>query len=203
MPYVAVHQKQLGRGIPCINGRPQGSTDCGPRSWQAAADQRTRGRIRPGVRRLRRRAGATGCVPTSLDDAKRALDGLSVPGRTPLRFYRKRTVAAIRRAARVGAVLIVAIDYGKWNQIHKRETGDPNFKGAHSIAVLDQRTRGAGIEWLVMDPLEDGRRAGIPRGSTWRLRSEVIAAAVALSGGDRDAIYAGIVAGGKRKVNGL
>lgn len=194
MPYVARHQPQLGRGIP-VPGRTQGSVDCGPRSWQVAADQRSTGRVRPGVRRLRRRAGAIGPVPTSIDDAKRALDRFPVPGRQALRYYRKRTVAAIRKAARRGAVVHLAIHYGRWNQIRGRKTGDPNFGGAHSIAILDQRTLGHGIEWLVEDPLEDGRRKGIPRGPTWYRRSEVIGAAVALAGGDRSRIYAGVVVG--------
>lgn len=198
MPYVAKHQPQLGRGVP-VPGRSRGSVDCGPRSWQMVADQRTDGRIRPGVKRLRRRGSVPGPQPTSLTDAWRALDGRRVPGREPLRFYRKRTVAQLKQGVRKGRPAVVAISYRAWNA-SQDETGDPYFTGAHSVAILgerDRRAQGSRIEWLISDPLDDGRRSGIARGPRWVLRRDVINAAVAL-GGSRNRIYAGIVGGGRR-----
>lgn len=194
MPYVPRHQAQLGRGIP-VPGATQGSRDCGPRSWQMGADARTTGKRKPGVRALRRRGHCTGPVPTSMDDAKRALDGLSVPGRTPLRYYRKRKAADVKQAVRKGRPVHLAISYRKWNTSQKQETGDPAFSGAHSVLIFGERRRGHGVEWLLFDPLEDGRRAAISRGPTWRLREHIMVAAIALAGGDRNRLYAGVIGG--------
>jgi hypothetical protein len=196
MPYRSIHQAQLGRGIP-VPGRTRGSRDCGPRSWQVAADQRSAGRKRIGVRALRRRGGVPGPQATSMSDAKRALHGLPVPGRRPLRAYIKRRVSEVKQAARNGRPVVVAIDYGAWND-RDAGTGDPRFRGPHSVVILEQRDRGAGVEWLLMDPLDDGRRAGIERGSRWVRRRDVIAAMLALAGGNRSGIWALVVAGGQR-----
>ncbi len=197
MPYQPLHQAQLGRGVP-VPGGTTGARDCGPRSWQMAADARSHGRIRPGVRRLRRRAGAPGPVPTSIDHARRALHGLPVAGRTPLRYYRKRRVAEVRQAVRRGKPVHLAIDYGAWNRSQRGRTGDPNFRGSHSVLITRQRKRGHGVEWLLFDPLDDGRRRGIERGGRWVLRRHLIAAAVKLAGGNRNGIWAGVIGGANR-----
>jgi hypothetical protein len=63
---------------------------------------------------------------------------------------------------------------------------------------MAERDRGAGVEWLLADPLDDGRRAGIARGPRWVLRRQLVAAAVALAGGKRDGIWAGVIGGGRR-----
>lgn len=189
MPYVPIHQKQLGRGVP-VPGKAQGSRDCGPRSWQMGVDARSKGRKRPGVRALRRRGGVTGPQATSIDDAHRALDGMNIPGRTPLRYYRKRQATAAQKAVAAGKPVHLAIDYGKWNDVMRKDTGDPAFRGGHSVLVFGERRRGSGIEWLLFDPLDDGRRKAIPRGPRWVLRKHVMAAARALGG-----IWAGVIGG--------
>jgi len=194
MPYQPVHQKQLRRGVP-VPGRTRGSRDCGPRSWQMIADARTRGRVRPGVYRLRRRAGVSGPQATSIDDGQRALNGLPVPGRKPLKAWRKRKLRDLNAAVRAGRPAMVAIHYGHWNRTQDKRTGDPNFTGAHAVAILDERRRGAGIEWLLGDPLDDGRRKGIERGARWVKRKDVNDAALALAGGNRNGIWALVVGG--------
>lgn len=193
MPYDPIHQAQLYRGVP-VPGRTQGSRDCGPRSWQMGADARSDGALRIGVRRLRRRAGATGPVPTSMDDAQRALDGLKVPGRTPLRAWRKRSSEAIQEAVQRGHPVVLAIHYGRWNEVMAKDTGDPYFTGAHSVLVRRERRRPrAGVEWLLFDPLDDGRRAGIARGGRWVRRAKLMTAARALGA------YYALVIGGARE----
>lgn len=194
MPNDPIHQAQLGRGIP-VPGRTRGSLDCGPRSWQMGADDRTNGRVRPGVRALRRRAGVTGPQATSTADAQRALDGLRVPGRTPLRYYRKSSAAAVRQAVRNGRPVHLGIDYGAWNDSQRRRTGDPRYRGGHSVLVARERRRGAGVEWLLFDPLDDGRRPGIERGGRWVLRRDLLAAATSFAGGS-GRVHAGVIGGG-------
>lgn len=197
MAYQPVLQTQLGRGIP-VPGRTRGSRDCGPRSWQMGIDARTRGRVHHTIAWLRARGRVPGPVPTSIDDAKRAIDGIRVPGRGPLRYYRRRTVAAARKAVRAGYPLQLGIDYGAWNKSQRRHTGDPRFTGGHSVLVFGQRVTDHGvIQWHLFDPLEDHRRPEIPRGPRWVDRKDLIAAAVELAGGRRDAIYAGVIAGGR------
>lgn len=197
MSYQPALQPQLGRGIP-VPGRTRGSRDCGPRSWQMGIDARTRGRVHHTIAWLRNRGRVPGPVPTSIDDARKAIDGLAVPGRSPLRYYRRRKVAGVRKAVRAGFPVQLGIDYGAFNRLQRKRTGDPNFSGGHSVLVYGQRDGKRGVEWQLFDPLDDGRRAGIPRGPRWVPRKHLIKAAVALAGGDREAIYAGIVAGGRR-----
>jgi len=197
MPYVPVHRMQLGRGTP-VPGRTRGALDCGPRSWQVGIDARTRGTAFYPVSFLRARGRVPGPQPTNIDDAKRAIDGLRVQRRTPLRYFRRRTVAGVRKAVRRGFPVQLAISYRKWNTIVKHDSGDPAFRGGHSILIADQRDRGHGVEWLIYDSLEDGRRKNIPRGPSWRRRRDVVAAAVALADGDRNRIWAGVIAGAKK-----
>lgn len=191
MPYIPRHQKQLGQGVP-VPGKAQGSRDCGPRSWSMGVDARSKGRKRPSVRLLRHRGGVPGPQPTSIDDAHRALHGMIIPGRTPLRYYRKAKATAVQHAVAAGKPVHLGIDYGTWNDVMKGDTGDPRFRGGHSVLVFGERRRGAGIEWLLFDPLDDGRRKGIPRGSRWVLRKHVMAAAKALTPGR---VHAGVIGG--------
>lgn len=197
--YRPSHQAQLGRGIP-VPGRTRGSLDCGPRSWQVLVDARTHGRARPTLAALRSRGGVPGAVPTSVDDARRAIDGLPAGrGRTRLRYYRRRTVAAVRKAVRAGFPLHLCIDYGAFTDAQDGRTGDPRFRGGHSVAIVAERHEpGQPVEWLLHDSLDDARRRGIPQGPRWVARRDLVAAAVALGGG-REAIWAGIVAGGNVK----
>ena len=196
MPYLPKHRRQLGEGVR-VPGRARGSMDCGPCSWEVLADKQSAGRVKPGRVQLRKRANVSGPQPTNIDDAWRALNGYPVPGRTKLRYYRKRRVAQVRRAVRLGRPVQLAIAYFDWNKTQRRATGDPNFLGGHSVAIVAERRRGPGVEWLLYDSLDDRRRPGIPAGARWVLRRHVISAAVALAGGNRNGIWAGVMGGGK------
>jgi len=198
MPRIPEHQAQLGRGIP-VPGRTRGALDCGPRSWQGGIAARTGGRLFRTVARLRARGRVPGPVPTNIDDARRACDGLRVPGRRSLRYYRRRRARDVRRAVRAGLPVQLAISYRAWNESQDERTGDPRFMGGHSVLIYGERVIGDqhGVEWLLYDSLDDKRRRGIPQGPRWVKRRDLIAAAVALAGGDRDGIWAGIFGGAR------
>jgi len=193
--YMPKHQRQLGVGVR-VPGRTRGSRDCGPRSWSMGVDARSKGRRRPTVVWLRKRGGVEGPQSTSIDDAKRAVHGLRVRGRSPMRYWRTRDVANVRRWVRKGRPAHLAIDYGKWNDLLGDRTGDPRFRGGHSVMVYGQRRERGLLEWLLWDPLEDGRRAGIPVGPTWYPRWQIISAARALGARyGRSDIWAGLIGG--------
>lgn len=191
MPYQPKHQPQLGRGIP-VPGRTRGSRDCGPRSWQMAMDARSGGRVAPGVWALRRRGQVPGPQPTNITDAKHAIHGWPVPGRTPLRYWRIGSAARLRQAVRKGRPVHLAIDYGAWNALRDGKTGDPRFRGGHSVMVYGQRKVKGVVQWQLYDPLEDARRKGIPQGPTWVPRHQLITAARSLGG-----IFAGWIGGSR------
>lgn len=59
-------------------------------------------------------------------------------------------------------------------------SGSPGFMGAHSVGLYGTRTVNGVIQWLVGDPLYDGRRPAIYRGMRWISRSIMIKAGLAL-----------------------
>lgn len=200
MVYRPRHQPQLGRGVP-VPGRTRGSRDCGPRSIQMGMDKQTRGRLLPGPVELRKRMGSEGPVPTNVWDAKQGVE--SYKGGTkyrPMRYYIKRKVSDVKAAVRDGKPVQCAIDYGRFNDLMNK-TGDPYFRGGHSVMVVEQKRWADGtIVWLLYDPLDDQRRSTIPQGPRWVPRSKVVAAMVALAGGNSNGIWAGVIGGGQKRV---
>jgi hypothetical protein len=195
--YTPKFQPQLGRGVP-VPGRTRGSRDCGPRSWQMGIDFLTKGRKRPGVWDLRRRGNVTGPVPTSVWDAKLAVESFdSIRGLTPLRYYIRRDIESVRRAVHNGKYVHVCVDYETMNKLMTR-TGDPNFKGGHSIGVLGERKLGGTVQWRIFDPLDDARRAEIPQGPRWVKRWKVIRAMEDFALGE-GRCYAGVFGGGRKR----
>lgn len=59
-------------------------------------------------------------------------------------------------------------------------SNSPGFYGAHSEGVYGTRVHNGVIEWLMADPLADGRRDGITRGMEWIPRTVVVKADGAL-----------------------
>ena len=97
---------------------------------------------------------------------------------------------SVKKAVARGAFVQLAIDYGKFNDMQKRKTGDPNFRGGHSVGVMGERKKNGVVEWLMFDPLDDGRRSGIPKGPRWVKRGDLIAALKAFGTGG--SVYAGV-----------
>ena len=199
------HSGQLGHGIP-VPGRSRGSRDCGPKVIQFGIDQLTRGQLRPTIVEIRERMGKEGPVTTNTTDAERCVESydneMSRIDRRPLKYDRYRGGAFRRHlvdALKAGDFVQIAIDYGTFNRRLGFRTGDPNFVGSpgrpagHSVGGHGWRDRDTREpEMFLFDPLDDGRRAGIPDGPRWVPLSAVLAAWRDLGG------YFGILRGGER-----
>ncbi len=162
-------------------------------------DKATKGRLKPGPKELRDRMGTPGPQTTNVWDAKQGVE--SYKGGTkykPMRYYIKRKVSEVKAAVRDGKPCQLAIHYGVFNDLMNR-TGDPYFRGGHSVMVCEQRKRKSDGEilWLLFDSLDDQRRTVIPQGPRWVPRWKVIRAMTALSGGNANAIFAGVIGGGQ------
>lgn len=177
MTCIPDHQTQLGRGSR-VPGRTMGSRDCGPRTVQMGIDAVTCGVFVPPITSIRKRMDKPGGVPTSIDDAKRAVE--SYKG---LRYFRKDTVEGVQAVVKAGKFVQLAIDYGVFNDL-MRATGDPAYRGGHSVGVMGERKRGGTVQWLLFDPLDDDRRDGIPWGPRWVPRRKLIKALESFAGGE-------------------
>ena len=193
--YHPAHRSQLGKGVP-VPGRSRGSVDCGPRTVQMGIDQLTRGEQVPSIVEIRRRMGKPGPVPTSTTDADRCVESFGPQNdRRGLDYVRLQGAVyepLLRDAVRAGEYVQVAIDYGVFNRQLGKRTGDPNFTGGHSIGIHGWRIHGGKAQWQLFDPLDDGRRAGIPKGPRWVSPAAVVAAWRAFGS------YLGIFRGGDR-----
>lgn len=165
-----------------------------------AMDKQTKGRLKPGPQELRERMGTPGPVTTNVWDAKKGVE--SYKGGTkykPMRYYIKRKVSEVSQAVRAGKPVQLAIHYGVFNDL-ARKTGDPNFRGGHSVMVCEQKVLKNGtVMWLLYDSLDDSRRSTIPQGPRWVKKSIIVAALKALAGGNPNAIFAGVIGGGQPK----
>ena len=191
------HQPQLGRG-------PTASKDCGPRAVQMGLDQISRGQLIPSIPDIRQRMGKAGNQTTNTSDAERAVeswdDEMVAFKRKPLRYERRQGEAWLRLlddALKGGAYAHLAIDYGVFNdrcKAHGVRTGDPRFRGGHSVGIMGwKRDEKGTVFWRLWDPLDDARRPRvIPKGPRWVRRSILVAAWKAFGG------YFGIFRGGER-----
>lgn len=173
---------QLGKGTP-VPGRTRGSRDCGVRVTQMGVYAASCGYLRPDIPDLRRRMGRPGPQQTNTTNAQQCAQSYG------LRYWRKSNVESVKKAVSKGAFVQLAIDYGVLNDRLGR-TGDPNFRGGHSVGVMGEKKVGSNVMWRLFDPLDDGRRAGIPKGPRWVKRSDLVAALKAFGTGGF--IYAGV-----------
>jgi hypothetical protein len=90
-----------------------------------------------------------------------------------VRYLRQTRVSKVCRYLVKGCQAAVAIDYGELKKLHPGVAGDPSFSGLHSVrwygAYADKdRNRKTDIVAPFftdqLDPLNDGRRGGIPDG---------------------------------------
>jgi hypothetical protein len=144
---------------------------------------------------LRRRMGTPGAQVTNVFDAKRGVESYRFRGRKPLTYTIRTLLSEVRGAVASGRYVHIAIDYGKFNAMPGR-TGDPNFRGGHSIGVWGQRRRNGRVQWRIYDPLDDHRRPEIPQGPRWVNREKVTKAAEAFARGN-GRCYAGVFGGGQ------
>lgn len=191
MAYPIRHQPQLGRGIP-VPGGEQGSRDCGPRSGQMGIDGQTNRIVR--ITDLRKRMGTPGPQVTNVFDMKRGVESYRLRGREPMSYVVRTLMSEVRGAVAAGRAVQICLDYGKFNDLPGR-TGDPNFRLGHSVLVRGQRRRNGVVQWKLYDPLDDGRRAEIPRGPRWVSRRKITRAAEAFAKA-HGRCYAGVFGGG-------
>ena len=194
MPKAPKFQSQLNRG-------KTSSTDCGPRSWQMGIDAQTHGDKRPAPDETRKRAGC-GDGTTSIYDADKAVETYTPKGRKDLKYYIKSKLDDVKEAVKNGKGVHVCVDYGEFNK-RSPKTGDPNFKGGHSMYVLGQRKKTGNdgetkVQWHLYDPLMDGRRSGIAQGPAWIERKHITKSMEAFAGG-KGKCYAGVFGGGAKK----
>ena len=197
MTYLPQHQAQLDAGIP-VPGRTRGSVDCGPRAASVGVDKLTAGEKVPKMPEMRRRMRTPGPQTTNVLDIKRGVESFKrLRGRRPLRYLIRTRLADIDAALARGKGVHLAIDYGVFNDIMAR-TGDPNFRGGHSIDIMGRRVRRGDVWWLLYDSVDDGRRAGIPQGPRWVKARKVSKAAEAFAGGP-GRCQGGVFAGGQKR----
>ena len=174
MTYLPKMQTQLGRGTP-VPGATKGSVDCGPRAWQHVLDHASRGKKTPNIEPLREKAGKAGPQQTNVWDAERAINAYQ-----GVEYRRQTDIAKIKDAVKNGKAVHLCISYRVFNQQqakHGGKTGDPNFNGGHSVAVVDQKTTSDGVvKWMLYDSLDDARRKDIPLGPRWVRRSSLVEA---------------------------
>ena len=194
--YLPKHQPQLGRGV-AVPGRTKGSRDCGPRTVQMGIDLQSQGTQVPTIPTIRKGMGRNGPEQTNIYNTKACVDGMTVPGHKPLRYYIKSRISDVKAAAKAGRYIQCCLDYGEFNRVMAR-TGDPYFTGGHSVGVCGQRKKNGVVQWLLWDPLDDQRRRGIPKGPRWVPAWKVIRALEKFAGG-KGRCYAGVFGGGEKK----
>ena len=197
MPYLPKHQPQLGRGV-AVPGRTKGSRDCGPRTVQMGIDFQSKGAKKPTIPTIRQKMGRPGPQQTNIYNTKQAVDGMPVPGRKPLRYFIKSRTSDVEAAVRAGKYVQLCLDYGMFNRLMNKKTGDPNFTGGHSVGVVGQRKKNGVVQWLLFDPLDDQRRRGIPKGPRWVPKWKLLRALESFAGG-RGRCYAGVFGGGEKR----
>jgi hypothetical protein len=141
--------------------------------------------------------GVPGPQRTDIWDANQGVESYVPTGRKGLRYFIKSRVADVRTAVAAGKFVQACVDYGELNR-QLAKTGDPAFRGGHSVGILGQRHRDGVTWWLMWDPLDDHRRPEIPQGPRWVPRHKLVAAMEAFAGGE-GRCYAGIFGGGQRR----
>lgn len=105
----------------------------------------------------------------------------------PMRYFAAGDFTDLLTALGNGKGATIAIDYSKVPQTLK---GDPLFNGLHSVFLAATRERAGMTEVKVFDPLNDGRRPGIPGpGPIWYPKLVLRNAAAAVVGEPGQAMY--------------
>ena len=177
------------------------SKDCGPRTIQMGIDALTMGEKVPSIETIRKKMGRQGNQTTNTSDAKKCVESYTSQAmgnkRNALKYARYTGVQhqdILDDAAKRGEYIQLCIDYGKFNDATGKKTGDPNFRGGHSVGVFGWRQLDDGtIQWKLWDPLDDKRRSGIPQGPRWVKKAHLMAAWKSFGG------YFGILRGGQKK----
>lgn len=165
--YEPKHQPQL-------TGIATAGSDCGPRATSMAIDDATEGAVVPSVTTVRKRMqDLTGATNTVAWD--RCIDSYDTKKELAGKFERLRgtrltsgTWQQVRDHLSAGKGVILALDYGLLRKLAPGKVGSTTFSEGHAIFLKHRRRNSDGIaiikDW---DPLNDGRRRGIPKGPVW------------------------------------
>lgn len=154
----------MGIFVRQLDGTPLAGENCGPASVASALRWSTRHSIAPSpsLVRVRLEDPVGGTHPRQLRVAwssfeKAALrEGWQLP---EMRYREHGEYSRLREILESGDAAVVAVDY---SVVPAGLSGDPSFKGLHSIFVSGIVERKGERVAKVYDPLCDGRRTGIP-----------------------------------------
>ena len=146
-----------------LDGSPNAGDNCGPASIAMALRWATAHEIMPTPSAVRA-AMKDPTGGTYMSDHRLAWDTYRERNAArwdvkPMRYFAAGDFADLLTALGNGKGATIAIDYSKVPQSLK---GDPLFNGLHSVFLAATRERAGMTEVKVFDPLNDGRRPGIP-----------------------------------------
>ena len=174
-----------------LDGSPNAGDNCGPASVAMALRWATAHDIEPTPSAVRA-AMKDPTGGTYMSDHRLAWDTYRErnAGRwdvKPMRYFAAGDFADLLAALGNGKAATIAIDYSKVPQALK---GDPLFNGLHSVFLAATRERAGITEIKVFDPLNDGRRPGIPGpGPIWYPKTALRNAAAAVVSQPGKAMY--------------
>ena len=148
------------RHRPQLTGISTASVDCGVRATQMAIDDASRGKLVPGVARIRKAMDDQDT--TNAGDWEVAIDTLGAPHE--VRAVQTDVPRKVEEHLKAGMGAILAVDYGKLRQLAPRKTGSETFAGYHAIFVKGWKK---GDQVRSFDALLDGRYKGCPDGPVW------------------------------------
>jgi len=174
-----------------LDGSPNAGDNCGPASVAMALRWATAHDIEPTPSAVRK-AMKDPTGGTYMADHRLAWDEYRERNAArwdvkPMRYHAAGEFADLITALGNGKGATIAIDYSKVPQSLK---GDPLFNGLHSVFLAAVRERAGQTEVKVFDPLNDGRRPGIPGpGPIWYPKVALRNAAAAVVGQPGRAMY--------------
>lgn len=158
------------------NGTPTAGADCSVMTIQGLVRWATWGQLVPSVANIRAKVG----TPTGGISMSQALQAYKAYG---VAATLTRAFTDITAGLQAGKAVHAAIGYGWVNQNAPQLSGDPNFSGGHGLGLYGWEAI-AGHSWVLwLDPLGDGRRAGIAKQICMAKQGQVAGAMAAFSSG--------------------
>lgn len=152
--------------FPQFDGTATAGRNCGVSGTRTTISWSTRGKVRPNVRKTRKRMGdLTGW--TDPTEWERAIASFDTPAELADRFefipVERDSGGPWSKAWKhleAGGMALLAVDYGVYRRSMPRRSGSKSFDGYHAIAFrLDGKGR-----LISYDSLLDGRYPGCPKG---------------------------------------
>ena len=174
-----------------LDGSANAGDNCGPASIAMALRWATKHDVAPDPQAVRLRMGDL-VGGTQMSEHRKAWDSFreqhaktwDIP---PMVYRPNAPFTDLLELLEAGKAATLAIDY---SAVPRNLKGDPLFNGLHAVFVGGIRTRAETVEIKVWDPLNDGRRPGIPGpGPIWYPRVVLRKAASAVIENPGHAMY--------------